>query len=136
MEAILKIVNEKPDEKVGLAFHRGKQSKHDLQILVVSQWTACLALVSRYLEERDVIHVKYVSQCSNTQNKAQWMMFDRYQGDMKRSERDKAVREFMTGVDARVMLLSLKCGGMNVTAGFRAHFLMFLTRCRVEPDSC
>ena len=64
------------------------------------------------------------------------MRFNRYQGDMKRAERDKAVRDFMTGVDARVMLLSLKCGGMNVTTRFRTLFLIFLTRCRVEPDSC
>ena len=35
----------------------------------------------------------------------------RYQGDMKRNERDNAVRAFMSKDKARVMLMSLKCGG-------------------------
>jgi hypothetical protein len=54
------------------------------------------------------------------------MMFNRNQGDVKYAEHDKGVRDFTTGVDARVMLLSLKCGGMNVTVRFRAHFLRSL----------
>lgn len=55
---------------------------------------------------------------------------------MKRVDRDKAVREFMTGVEAQVMLLSLKCGGMDVAFRFRGRFLMLLDRCWIEPDSC
>lgn len=35
----------------------------------------------------------------------------RYQGDMNRSKRDQAVRVFMSKDKARVMLMSLKCGG-------------------------
>ncbi|KAF8340920.1 SNF2 family N-terminal domain-containing protein [Amanita rubescens] len=79
MEAIIKILQEKPDEK----------------ILVISQWTSCLALVSEYLREHHVPHEKY-------------------QGDMKRAERDKAVREFMTEMKSQVLLLSLKCGGVGL----------------------
>ena len=35
----------------------------------------------------------------------------RYQGDMSRFKRDQAVRVFMSRDKARVMLMSLKCGG-------------------------
>lgn len=35
----------------------------------------------------------------------------RYQGDMNRAKRDQAVRVFMSKNEARVMLMSLKCGG-------------------------
>ena len=35
----------------------------------------------------------------------------RYQGDMNRVKRDQAVRVFMSKDKARVMLMSLKCGG-------------------------
>lgn len=36
----------------------------------------------------------------------------RFQGDMNRVKRDQAVRTFMANDKARVMLMSLKCGGM------------------------
>ena len=37
----------------------------------------------------------------------------RYQGDMNRAKRDQAVQVFMAKEKARVMLMSLKCGGMR-----------------------
>lgn len=37
----------------------------------------------------------------------------RYQGDMNRDKRDQAVRVFMSKDQARVMLMSLKCGGTS-----------------------
>ena len=72
--------------------------------LLVSQWSACLAPVSGYLKEHDIIHVKYASQCLIAQNKAKWTMFNRYQGDMKRVERNIAVRDFTTEVDVRITI--------------------------------
>ncbi|KAG6840996.1 hypothetical protein C0991_002776 [Blastosporella zonata] len=79
MERLYKLLAERPDEKT----------------LIVSQWTGCLSLVSEYLTEKGVIHVKY-------------------QGDMNRAKRDQAVRVFMSKDKARVMLMSLKCGGKSV----------------------
>ena len=35
----------------------------------------------------------------------------RYQGNMNRVKRDQAVQVFMSREKARVMLMSLKCGG-------------------------
>ncbi|KAG5653742.1 hypothetical protein H0H81_010999, partial [Sphagnurus paluster] len=79
MEYLTKLTEERPEEKT----------------LVVSQWTGCLSLVSDYLAEKGVIHVKY-------------------QGDMNRVKRDQAVRAFMSRDKARVMLMSLKCGGVGL----------------------
>ncbi|KAF8647982.1 hypothetical protein AX16_006412, partial [Volvariella volvacea WC 439] len=79
MEQLLKMANERPNEKV----------------IIVSQWTGCLALVSDYLTEASIPHVKY-------------------QGDMNRRKRDQAVRVFMSNNQARVMLMSLKCGGVGL----------------------
>jgi SNF2 family DNA or RNA helicase len=62
------------------------------QTLLVSQWTGCLSLISDYLAENGIPHVKY-------------------QGDMTRTKRDQAVKVFMAKEKARVMLMSLKCGG-------------------------
>lgn len=67
----------------------------DEKTLVVSQWTQCLDLVSNYLLENHIGHVKY-------------------QGDMSRSQRDKAIRAFMSKDKASVMLMSLKCGGVGL----------------------
>jgi SNF2 family DNA or RNA helicase len=69
----------------------------------VSQWTQCLQLVSDYLAEQGVLHVKY-------------------QGNMNRKKRDQAVRIFMAKDKAQVMLMSLKCGGvgLNLTRANRA----------------
>ena len=40
----------------------------------------------------------------------------RFQGDMSRDKRDKAVRIFMKKNDAPVMLMSLKCGGVGLVS--------------------
>ncbi|KAG6855888.1 hypothetical protein H0H87_009686, partial [Tephrocybe sp. NHM501043] len=82
MERLNQLVEERPDEKT----------------LIVSQWTSCLSLVSKYLTEKGIIHVKY-------------------QGDMNRVKRDQAVRVFMAKDKARVMLMSLKCGGKSICVG-------------------
>ncbi|KAF5390137.1 hypothetical protein D9757_003784 [Collybiopsis confluens] len=80
MAHVIKLFEERPDEK----------------ILVLSQWTSCLSLVSDYLKEHNVLHVKY-------------------QGDMNRAMRDKSVRSFMSkDLKVRVMLMSLKCGGVGL----------------------
>ncbi|KDQ22579.1 hypothetical protein PLEOSDRAFT_1109681 [Pleurotus ostreatus PC15] len=79
MEILRKLAQDHPDEKT----------------IIVSQWTSCLSLVSNYLGEAGVAHVKY-------------------QGDMDRNSRDTAVRVFMTKDTARVMLMSLKCGGVGL----------------------
>ncbi|OAX39929.1 hypothetical protein K503DRAFT_865031 [Rhizopogon vinicolor AM-OR11-026] len=63
--------------------------------IVISQWTECLKLVSDYLSEKKIPHVMY-------------------QGSMSRNQRDQAVRVFMMGSTAQVMLMSLKCGGVGL----------------------
>ncbi|KAG6850029.1 hypothetical protein H0H93_002233 [Arthromyces matolae] len=68
------------------------KDRPDEKVIIVSQWTGCLSLVSDYLTEKGVIHVKY-------------------QGDMIRAKRAQAVHVFMSKDKARVMLMSLKCGG-------------------------
>uniref|UniRef100_A0A8H8CFK2 Uncharacterized protein n=1 Tax=Psilocybe cubensis TaxID=181762 RepID=A0A8H8CFK2_PSICU len=67
----------------------------DEKTLLVSQWTGCLSLISDYLTEKGIPHVKY-------------------QGDMSRTKRDQAVQIFMSKEKARVMLMSLKCGGVGL----------------------
>jgi SNF2 family DNA or RNA helicase len=52
-------------------------------------------LISDYLTENGIPHVKY-------------------QGDMTRTKRDQAVKVFMAKEKARVMLMSLKCGGVGL----------------------
>ncbi|KAF7349219.1 putative ATP-dependent helicase C23E6.02 [Mycena sanguinolenta] len=79
IDMILKLAKERPDEKT----------------LVISQWTACLNIVSDYLMEKNIIHVKY-------------------QGDMTNAKRDQAVQHFMSKDKATVMLMSLKCGGVGL----------------------
>ncbi|KAK0446072.1 SNF2 family N-terminal domain-containing protein [Desarmillaria tabescens] len=80
MKQIVGLFEEKPNEKV----------------LVISQWTGCLDLVSAYLTEKSIEHVKY-------------------QGCMSRHQRDLSVRAFMsTRESAKVMLMSLKCGGVGL----------------------
>jgi SNF2 family DNA or RNA helicase len=71
-----------------------KQSPGD-KTIIISQWTECLKLVSDFLAEKKIPHVKY-------------------QGSMSRSQRDQAVRVFMMGNTAQVMLMSLKCGGVGL----------------------
>lgn len=69
--------------------------------MIVSQWTQCLQLVSEYLKTKNIPHV-------------------RFQGDMSRDERDRAVRKFKNKDDVRVMLMSLKCGGVGLVSAFSA----------------
>jgi len=71
------------------------KARPDEKTIVVSQWTSCLALVSSYLAEQGILHVKY-------------------QGDMDRPKRDRAIKVFMSKEKARVMLMSLKCGGVGL----------------------
>ncbi|KAF7350506.1 putative ATP-dependent helicase C23E6.02 [Mycena venus] len=79
MEVLQKLAEDHPDEKT----------------LIVSQWTGCLNIVSDYLTENGILHVKY-------------------QGDMTTSKREQAVQHFMSKDKARVMLMSLKCGGVGL----------------------
>ncbi|KAJ7149019.1 P-loop containing nucleoside triphosphate hydrolase protein [Mycena crocata] len=79
MENLKTLAVEHPDEKT----------------LVISQWTHCLDIVSDYLTEAGIGHVKY-------------------QGNMSRTQRDTAVEVFMAKDKARVMLMSLKCGGVGL----------------------
>ncbi|KAL5498669.1 hypothetical protein ACEPAH_2024 [Sanghuangporus vaninii] len=67
----------------------------DEKTMIISQWTQALDLVSNYLTRKGIKHVKF-------------------QGDMSRERRDKAVRIFMKKNDATVMLMSLKCGGVGL----------------------
>lgn len=80
MKQIVELFEEKPDEK----------------ILVISQWTGCLSLVSEYLTEKTIEHVKY-------------------QGDMSRPAHELSIHAFMsTRESAKVMLMLLKCGGVGL----------------------
>ncbi|KAG0702167.1 SNF2 family N-terminal domain-containing protein [Suillus ampliporus] len=77
--------------------HLEKWAKEDPsdKTIIISQWTECLKLVSDFLAEKKIPHVKY-------------------QGSMSRNQRDQAVRVFMMGNTAQVMLMSLKCGGVGL----------------------
>ncbi|KAK1234986.1 hypothetical protein PQX77_001799 [Marasmius sp. AFHP31] len=89
MEEVQWLYRQKPDEK--LTIHRCR---------LFSQWTGCLTLVSDYLPEYDVRHVKY-------------------QGNMTRVKREQALRVFMSKdnaphhVDVDVVLGY----GLNLTRG-------------------
>ncbi|KAJ7336392.1 SNF2 superfamily protein [Mycena albidolilacea] len=85
MEVILGLAKDHPDEKACPLF----------VTLVVSQWTGCLNIVSDYLTEKGILHVKY-------------------QGDMTTAKRQQAVAHFMSKDKATVMLMSLKCGGVGL----------------------
>ncbi|KAJ7039861.1 SNF2 superfamily protein [Mycena alexandri] len=79
MDVLKKLMEEHPDEKT----------------LVISQWTGCLTIVSDYLTEAGIVHVKY-------------------QGDMSSTKREAAIQVFMSKDKARVMLMSAKCGGVGL----------------------
>lgn len=117
MELLTDWAEKHPDDKVSLVSLQDFLFKTDLlktpsysKTIVISQWTSCLTLVSDYLTERSVPHVKY-------------------QGDMSRTQRDLAVRHFMAKKKSKVMLLSLKCGGvgLNLTRANRKHPLSALS---------
>ncbi|KAJ7128105.1 SNF2 superfamily protein, partial [Mycena filopes] len=79
MDVLVKLAEEHPDEKT----------------LIISQWTGCLTIVSDYLNEAGIVHVKY-------------------QGDMNTTKRETAIQVFMSKDKARVMLMSAKCGGVGL----------------------
>lgn len=61
MEVLKKLAEEKPDEKVRRLLSSGSvEFTLSLQTLIVSQWTGCLNIVSDYLTEAGIVHVKYV----------------------------------------------------------------------------
>lgn len=119
MELLADWAEKQPDEKVSLCPGSSACSIITVfvfanslspQTIVISQWTQCLSLVSDYLTERGVQHVKY-------------------QGDMNRNKRDLAVRHFMAKKKSQVMLLSLKCGGvgLNLTRANRQYSIRSVT---------
>ena len=62
------------------------QEHPDEQVLIISQWTQGLDLVSTYLIEKGFAHVKY-------------------QGNMTRNQRDASVRSFMAKEKTTIMLM-------------------------------
>lgn len=61
MESLKTWAEHHPDEKVCLANALTPALTNvTSQTLIVSQWTQCLQLVSNYLSENGIIHVKYV----------------------------------------------------------------------------
>ncbi|KAI0035171.1 SNF2 family N-terminal domain-containing protein [Vararia minispora EC-137] len=74
----------------------------DEKIIVVSQWTSCIDLMSNFLKEKDIMHIHY-------------------RGSMSMRKRDVAVRLFQSKEKPRLMLMSTKCGGvgLNLTRGNR-----------------
>lgn len=53
------------------------------------------------------------------------LSLSRYQGDMTRPKRDQAVKVFMAKEKAKVMLMSLKCGGEYSTSATWSMFKRF-----------
>ncbi|KZV76703.1 hypothetical protein PENSPDRAFT_646154 [Peniophora sp. CONT] len=78
------------------------ETSPDEKILIISQWTSCLDLISNYLIEKEVVHVQY-------------------RGDMTLPKRETAVRVFQSREKAKIMLMSRACGGvgLNLTRGNR-----------------
>ncbi|KAF8488076.1 SNF2 family N-terminal domain-containing protein [Gautieria morchelliformis] len=99
MMSLLKEWADKEDTKNEKVCQVSVQSRYSFsptfQTIVISQWTSCLDLIADYLDENG-------------------FTFVRYQGDMSRLARDEAVRIFMSQGKARVMLMSLKCGGVGL----------------------
>lgn len=52
---------------------------------------------------------------------------------MNRAKRDQAVRAFISLEKARVMLMSLKCGGSSFDRSLHATLIYGFTRRRIEP---
>ena len=66
--------------------------------------------MSDYLAEKGIVHVKYVP--PRLIVVVVFQSLYRYRGDMNRDKRDQAVRVPMSKDEAKVALMSLKCGGM------------------------
>ncbi|KAH8813735.1 P-loop containing nucleoside triphosphate hydrolase protein [Flagelloscypha sp. PMI_526] len=79
-----------------------RRDRPDEKVIVISQWTSCLELVSQDLCNDRISHV-------------------RYQGDMDRGHRDAAVQKFMEENSEMVMLLSQKCGGVGLNLNRANH---------------
>jgi SNF2 family DNA or RNA helicase len=75
--------------------------------MVVSQWTSALELCSDYLNENNIRHV-------------------RFQGSMSIRERNEAIRAFMTKPSIKVMLMSLKAGGVVRGQPMNKHHIQIL----------
>jgi len=72
------------------------QDNHpDDKVIIVSQWVSALELVSHYIAEKGFTFVTY-------------------QGSMSTTERQTAVRALMTKDKVKVMLMSLKAGGVGL----------------------
>jgi len=65
------------------------------------------------LPDREELPARQVGSFVAHVNSSVTNFFRRYQGDMSRTQRDQAVKVFMAKEKARVMLMSLKCGGMS-----------------------
>lgn len=83
-----------------------KDAPEDDKVMILSQWTSMLDIVSVYLDENQIPYL-------------------RFQGDMSRAERDKTVQHFNNHPKYRILLMSLKCGGvgLTLTGGNRAILL-------------
>ncbi|BGP44657.1 hypothetical protein JCM10450v2_000471 [Rhodotorula kratochvilovae] len=68
----------------------------DDKIIVISSFVTALDMMDNYLKNKDVRTL-------------------RYQGDMSIGERDETLRIFRKSKKRKVMLLSLKCGGVGLT---------------------
>jgi SNF2 family DNA or RNA helicase len=67
MEQLKKWAKENPGEKVRhAALTTIASADTDLQTMVISQWTSCLALVSNYLAEQGIAHVRFDQLCLYT----------------------------------------------------------------------
>lgn len=106
MERLQAWATENPDEKVihlRIVLAMCCLPFSSPQTMIVSQWTQCLQLVSEYLTSKDICHV-------------------RFQGDMSRDERERAVRKFKNKNEVKVLLMSLKCGGVGLVSRYsRSH---------------
>ncbi|KAG8970320.1 hypothetical protein FRC03_009593 [Tulasnella sp. 419] len=65
------------------------------KVIVYSQWTSCMDLLESLLEKEDMRPI-------------------RYDGKMNRVERAEAVKRFKRRDGPRIMLISLKCGGVGL----------------------
>lgn len=82
--------------------HRVWKESPDDKIIIVSQWTSMLHICSTFLREHNIDCVVY-------------------QGKMSTEERCEAVATFKRSRSCRIMLMSLKCGGvgLNLTCANR-----------------
>ncbi|XP_017845596.1 transcription termination factor 2-like [Drosophila busckii] len=75
------------------------------KIIVVSQWTKFLSIVKLYLEQ---MHLEILQ----------------YNGKMKTNERDQTLKEFKDNPNKRILLLSIKAGGVGLNLTTANHMLL------------